>query len=363
MRRKHVRTSRPGFTLVELLVVIAIIGILVALLLPAVQAAREAARRSQCVNNLKQIAVAMHNYHDTQRAFPITMGWHESSHRNYSDKVPLLPYLERQAESENLRYFDGTYAPGWWGGNPQSLSGKLPVFNCPSNANELDRGIANFTYSINNGTSHYPPHNLAGSQRADQGRHNGIGAYRVAANNGTWADWGENNPAMRMAMITDGTSNTAAYSEFVINNPNFSQAIHQQPAVGFNKRIVRQQIYTWADSGNSTMTSRQACLNQTNLNEIGGGRFTRGKGWSASFFQTGGVYNHTMLPNERSCWSYNGDDWYGSNLLSASSEHPGGVNVAMADGSVRFATENIDAPVWWGMGTRNGGETDTVLAE
>jgi prepilin-type N-terminal cleavage/methylation domain-containing protein len=99
-RRARVWPSRGAFTLIELLVVIAIIAVLIALLLPAVQQAREAARRTQCKNNLKQIGLAMHNYHDTYNLFPISIGWNPngSQNGNFSDKVFMLPYLDRVAE-------------------------------------------------------------------------------------------------------------------------------------------------------------------------------------------------------------------------------------------------------------------------
>jgi len=353
MARRDARALRRGFTLVELLVVIAIIGILVALLLPAVQAAREAARRSQCVNNLKQIALAMHTYHDTNQVFPITYGWGSNAggaYQAYSEKVRLLPYLERKGEYDSWNqnhtipdfypgYTHGVWDP-WWGGNPQCFSGRLPVFNCPSQPNDLNGGKANFTYSINHGTSHFPPHNVTGQAMAREGLHNGVAAYVFS-----WDDPGWNDSAVKMAAITDGTSNTAAYSEFVIQNPQITNGST------IIKKELRQQVWTWA-SGNSTQEVRQSCLTQTGLS---GRPDMRGRSWSWAFLGNGGPYNHTMMPNEKSCQSYEGD-WRGSNLLSASSEHTGGVNVAAADASVKFVTGNVDPQVWWAFGTRNGGE-------
>lgn len=344
--------SRRGFTLVELLVVIAIIGILVALLLPAVQAAREAARRTQCVNNLKQITLAMHNYHDTMNVFPISTGWGQSAggaYSAYSEKVRLLPYLERKPEydlfNQNFTLVD--YNPGinggvyhtWWGGNPGSFSGRLPVFNCPSNPNELNSGRANFTYAINNGTSHNPSHTTSNSTVATEGRHNGVASFQYS-----WDDGGNDQPT-RMASLSDGTSNTAMYSEFVIQDPNMSDGATR------DKKKWRSQVWNWA-SGTSTAEVRQNCLNMTSLS---GRPDMRGQAWSWSFVGNGGTYGHTMMPNEKSCHSYEGD-WRGSNLLAATSEHPGGVNVGMSDGSVRFVSQTIAPDVWWGIGTRNGGE-------
>jgi prepilin-type N-terminal cleavage/methylation domain-containing protein/prepilin-type processing-associated H-X9-DG protein len=350
MGSRSIRRTASGFTLVELLVVIAIIGILVALLLPAIQAAREAARRTQCTNNLKQITVAMQNYHDQYKAFPISMGWGALYGGAYyfSDKVVLLPYLERAGEFGSLSPMDGdAYCPGWNGGNPYSLSGRLPVFNCPSNPNELNSGTSNHTYSINIGTSHNPPHRGTNRVWAGQGAHNGVGYY--CDSGGTFRDGstGRNDPPIRIANITDGTSHTAAYSEFVIE-----RWYGNTPST--DKRQLRSQVYNWA-SGSSTEEVRNSCLNQMALNQADGGRVMHGASWSWSFIATGGAYSHTMMPNEKSCHSYDGD-WYGSNCMAAGSEHPGGVNVGMADGSVQFVSEGVDNEVWWGMGTRNGGE-------
>jgi len=368
MEHRFERRKSRGFTLVELLVVIAIIGILVALLLPAVQAAREAARRSQCVNNLKQITLAMHNYADTNKeTFPMSTGWHNTvaggAYGSYSDKVGLLPYIERSAEYNNMVYNDwnaqGTIPGGvyddWWGGNPQSFSGRIPSFNCPSNPNELSGKRGNFTYAINHGTSFHPPHRGTNQLIANEGRHNGVGCYRYADPAlDSWNGWGPQDKPRRLASITDGTSNTVAYSEFVIQNPDKFNGVGFGPAPNFRAlepKTIRQQVYTWA-SGTSTESVRLSCLQTTGLS---GRNDMRGRSFSWAFLGVGGCYNGTMMPNERSCQSYEGD-WYGSNVLSANSEHPGGVNVGLADASVRFVVETISQDVWWGAHTINGAE-------
>lgn len=351
-----VQRKRAGFTLVELLVVIAIIGILVALLLPAVQAAREAARRMQCSNNLKQIATAFHTYHDNHKAFPISNGWcvNTSSWTRpmFTDKVRILPYIERGPEWDKLDKSNGDVYSGGWGprGSAASLSGRIPTFLCPSNPNELGNGLANFTYAINNGTSHDPPHRGGGGSpfRGD-GNHNGAAAYLQGGHNrstGVGPGGGVNDTVVKIGGITDGTAHTALYSEFVIIN----EALGGQQ----NKPLeIRQQVWTWA-GGNNTERMRQSCRNAG-----WSGRRDRGGSWSWGFIGFGSNYVHTMLPNEKACQSYTGD-WYGSSLMSASSEHSNGVNMAFCDGAVRFITADIAPEPYWAAGTRAGGETEVM---
>ncbi len=242
------KLRRQGFTLVELLVVIAIIGILVSLLLPAVQAAREAARRTQCVNNLKQISLACHNYHDTHRSFPISLAWsvRESWHGAFSDKVGLLPFLEQNPLYNNINFNLMPYDSGGWNGNDNILttSQKLPMFNCPSNDVELFGGRGNFTYAINHGTSHLT--HVGNAQLADNGRHNGSAAY--FGPNPT--HWVRSDPVVTFAKWIDGSSNTALYSEFIPDSPTIE---------------LKHQVHSWADNGNNTTDRRLSCLAQTGL--------------------------------------------------------------------------------------------------
>ena len=323
---------RAGFTLIELLVVIAIIAILVALLLPAVQRAREAARRSSCKNNLKQIGVALHNYHDAHNCFPISMGWHPNGGQNgnFSDKVYMLPQLERGNEYKLTVMTQRPWDSRGWHGN-ENIAGqskRIPVFNCPSMpyAASGSGGQANFTYAINNGTNRY---NGGGAQ----GSHNGIAAYMAGPNAGRC------DQVVRMRDVTDGTSSTAAYSEFVIEH---------DPAANGPKS---HNVHSWAGGGNPTAL-RNSCLAQGGL----GGRYgMRGASWAWSFVGNGACYTHTMNPNDKPCHSFEGD-WLGSTMMSASSMHDGGVQVCMADGSVQFVNDSINFNIWCHLGTRNGGE-------
>ena len=335
------RVSPRGFTLVELLVVIAIIGTLVGLLLPAVQAARESARRSQCVNNLKQMGLAFQNYHDTNNMFPQTKTWAPTyDHNTFSDKVLLLPFLEQMGTYKNLNPKDGgSWQQDWSGWNSLALSGRLPIFNCPSNNNSLTGGRGNHTYSTNVGTSHNPPHATSGARKVGGGSHNGMQATIQAAGGAT-------DTPIRMADVSDGTSKTALVSEFVIEAWNGN--------VTNDPKLWKSQVYSWTD-GNSTANTRQNCLNQTGLNDAGGGRVLRGSSWSWNQFMGGSSYAHIMMPNEKSCHTF-GSDWDNDSAMAATSMHPGGVNVGLVDGSVQFFTDSVANDVWWAYGTRKGGE-------
>ncbi|MBT4866334.1 MAG: DUF1559 domain-containing protein [Planctomycetaceae bacterium] len=330
---RRCKAWRTGFTLIELLVVIAIIAVLIALLLPAVQQAREAARRSTCKNNLKQIGLAMHNYHETHGVFPISVGWNphnDERHGAFSDKVYLLPYLDRASEYNLTNVTQRPWDSRGWFGNENIVphSVRIPVFNCPSQPNSTAGGRANFTYAINNG--------VAGNGTGGEGRHNGIAAYVGGG--------GTSDAPVRFRDVTDGTSTTAAYAEFVI------EPVGNFP-VGSAQR--NRQVHNWAGGvGSTPAANRQACLNQTAL---GGRPGMRGASFAWSFVGNGSTYTHTMAPNDKPCHSFQGD-WLGSNMMSSSSLHAGGVNIAMADGAVRFVSENIAYNIWTAIGTRNGAE-------
>lgn len=353
--------GRRGFTLVELLVVIAIIGVLVALLLPAVQAAREAARRMSCTNNLKNIALAQHNYHDTYKAFAMSSAWRrggpqgDTRRESWSDKVALLPFLEQQQSYDQTNLRAHPYDPWGWHGNDniRTQSTRLPVFNCPSNPSQHRGGRANFTYAINTGTGRYPPHLPSNTTPPNSNwpRANGMACFQRLDNrsypdpgpDSNWAD-----PACTFATLTDGASNTAFYSEFVISDTTKRDRL--------NKANHRYQVINAWINGNNNDELRRACLAQGENFDNGRWRM-RGASWAWSFMGTGNGYSHVMMPNEVSCHIFSGgDDWAGRNMMAAGSEHPGSVNVALGDASVRNFSDTVDNQVWWAFGTRNGAE-------
>ena len=340
------RRLRAAFTLIELLVVIAIIAVLIALLLPAVQQAREAARRSQCKNNLKQIGLAMHNYHDVANCLPISMSWGRTEPANnwdrrqaFSDKVYMLPYLDQAPMYNKTNFNDFPWNP-WNTGSNLPQSARLPVFNCPSNANVNDNGSAgNFNYAINVGVVNFSTDNI-NVVSGTNGRHNGFASY---------TNWpGESDPRVNFAQVTDGLSNSVAYSEFGMVPCNTASTGRKT-----------MQLHTWSEPGgaNPHRTVRDHCLaNVGHINDCGR-HGLRGSSWASSFIGYGGAYSHNMNPNEKPCFATNQGDWRGSTVMSASSFHTGGVHALLGDGSVRFISENIDYNTWTALGTRNGGET------
>jgi prepilin-type N-terminal cleavage/methylation domain-containing protein/prepilin-type processing-associated H-X9-DG protein len=349
MKSPVLLSRRSAFTLIELLVVIAIIAILIALLLPAVQQAREAARRTQCKNNLKQIGLAQHNYHDVHQSFPITMGWDnpDSRHGQFSDKVAMLPFLERANEFQLINVDLAPYESTGWHGNEnlQATGGTLPVFNCPSAAHDHLDGRhrkTSFNYSSSVGVLKYNS-----NTRGVGGNHNGIGWF---------AGYGDTcDQPVTFGNITDGTSNTVSFAE-ILNSPGGSGT-----GASTDPRIKKRQTYSWA-VGNNHTELRNNCLASAAAGSLGNmnddwRQSIKGSAWAWSFIGTGNNYSHNMLPNEPSCHNVDGlTDWGINSMMAAGSEHTGGAQVLMADGAVRFVSENIDKTIWWGIGTRNGSE-------
>ncbi len=305
MSRGLARRS-PGFTLIELLVVIAIIGILLALLLPAVQAAREAARRASCKNNLKQVALALHNYHDTLHSFPPC---NTSAHT----WVPfLLPYVEQ----ENL-YREYHWDVRWDDPlNQPAVNTHLAVIRCPSTPGGAER-IDQLPNGLTAATSDY-----SATSWVSRGL---VQAGLVPATPSPWGVITTGGP-VRMADVRDGTSHTLMITEDA-----------GRPA--FWTRGGRGPDELWLSCGNYSVT---------------GGR-VRGAGWADPAIQ---IPVHGFTHDGLSCPGPCAINCTNNN--EAFSFHPGGVSAAFADGGVRFLSETTDIATYAALITRAGGE---IIAE
>ena len=359
------RTSRRGFTLIELLVVISIIAVLIALLLPAVQSAREAARRAQCTNNLKQLGLAVQNYHSSSNVVPAMcmFAWVPRSYvqagqaavsSGWASAWPLalLPQLE---QSPLLAAYNfnapaiAAAAGGYSGGeNTTVLYTQLATFLCPSE-NELTRPASEATS------------NYAGNYGGPGQLGYYTGTIVPLADPGSWdAPAGKLGP-VQIEGIRDGSSNTALFSEHL-------HGIGGSPPVFPGTEDGKRGIFpaTAANSGPKTNAAGAtafvaACKSvpqatASSFSDRLGNNMYASYPWHVGMIN----YNHVGPPNSINCQNSNDPSWltYVGPLgsASASSNHPGGVNVAMADGSVRFVKDSIAANVWWGLGTRNGRE-------
>ncbi len=312
----------PGFTLIELLVVIAIIGVLIALLLPAVQAAREAARRAQCVNNLKQLGIALHNYHDTIGSLPLGRTVPQAA--SFSVQARMLPFME-QTTLQNALNFDLAWS------NPANLtaySATVSSFICPSDTRQVP-GILKWgptSYRANEGTSV--------AMWYGESDTTGVNKNLTVIPNGLFFS----NDLIKIASITDGTSNTAAFSEHVLGD--------------FSNTLVTEKADTfWPQTYPATPEEAyQFCLNfdwrQLTYQRVS----DVGAPWVYGYHSTSS-YWHSGPPNTKSCM------YPPSRIMTvANSEHPGGVNVCMGDGSVKFVKNSVSRQTWYAIGTRAGAE-------
>jgi len=308
---------RNAFTLVELLVVIAIIGILIALLLPAVQAAREAGRRAHCTNHLKQLALALHNYHDTLGSFPPGRLTYPVI---YSPQARLLPFMEAANLEDLIDYrvtFVGVDDPTW--ANAQAAKTSVSHYLCASDVGQ----VPNSTYGATNYIGN------VGSGLIDNGNLNAGPIDGIFFR----------DSSVKFRDVIDGTSHTVAFSETLLGNGDPS------PTGGQPGDPQREVLLL----PSSTPTTPENCTNPA----AGSWWAERGIRWMQGSYGYA-LYNHFYPPNSETCDCNTASRAYG--LTAARSNHPGGVNAVLCDGSVHFIQETIELDVWRGMATRNGRE-------
>ena len=307
-----------AFTLVELLVVIAIIGILIALLLPAVQAAREAARRMSCTNNLKQLGLALHVYHDAHQTFP------HANHGSVRDAdmgstwpygaiFSILPGLEQTARYERIN----TELPApWW--NHEANHGKMTVMLCPSDGNALLPALESQGCRISYGASH-------GDNVWDNGRHR---ASEGGGRRGLFCP----HDGASMSTVTDGTSNSIAMIELI------------GATVGRSTRLKGGIVVSQTEHLDWDPVACRTQIMPGDRNMLDGEDFHHYRG---QWFLDGRTVNSgvtTVLPpNSPSCLGVESERGeYGWGVFSSSSNHTGGVNCLFVDGSVHFVSDTIN---------------------
>ncbi len=308
------RRNRAAFTLIELLVVISVIAVLIALLLPAVQAAREAARRTQCVNNEKQIGLALHNYHESRQCLPpSSMG----GIGDFSALSQILPFLEQSPMYNALNFSLPDSDPS----NNTVLMSKINGFICPSDLPDSA-----------------PANGAQTNYMADQGSWIVFGSS-TGANaslpppNGVFIA----GSVSTFASITDGLSNTGFFSERMLDFP--SNAVVDPIADVF---FPRTQPLTIDDAV-------QQCQAVDITNLANQAPVFMGAPWVNGQH----VFNHITAPNTRSCGFF----IVNRATMPASSRHAaGGVNLLYGDGSVRWIKNSIDVQTWRAIGTKAGGE-------
>jgi prepilin-type N-terminal cleavage/methylation domain-containing protein/prepilin-type processing-associated H-X9-DG protein len=358
---------RRGFTLIELLVVIAIIAVLIALLLPAVQSAREAARRAQCVNNLKQIGLAMHNYHTAINTFPMGNSLNVQGPgttdfalwNSWSAQALMLGYLEQMPLYNTINFAFGPYPVNQLTNiNSTSSNTVIKAFLCPSDPNAGAGQNADVAYggNINNYAACFGASTTNGS-----GWDNNLLPYNHQTPVGTSGVFAFIQP-YGVQHCVDGTSNTIAYAEWLVGDgrqasgskyrgnmemndgsgtPGFDNAQTNLAVVNAALTLCRTKFQSEPNSTANTITDY--------------------KGWRWALGCYGfGSFNAVQVPNDVVGGCRDGDGaegWAdGGWAIGASSAHPGGINVLFADGSCKFVKNSIAQTIWMRIGTRNGSE-------
>jgi prepilin-type N-terminal cleavage/methylation domain-containing protein len=362
LRESSVRSvgSRPrrGFTLIELLVVIAIIAVLIALLLPAIQQAREAARRAQCLNNMRQLGLAINNYQDTYGCYAPSQSASGGALVNcrFSLQTRLLPFLDEQSVYDAINFSRN----GDWFGIINSTAGARLVsgFVCPSDGRRTAPIGATAWGELNYPANYGWPRQSSGPN-ADRP----VSATQWARPNGfvgiLYADAGD--PAivftstlgdytalLRPRDFVDGTSKTAAFAERLVGKP----AVDPQDD-RYNAYFL---LSTSPLEGPQRLHFERCRDARVGTASVVSSRFI-GASWMHGFGNAGPAYQHLMPPNTRHCLLAGGlATSTGNYQHTAGSQHPGGVHLTMVDGSATFISDSVDLNVWWALGSRDGNE-------
>jgi len=347
--RRRIDPSRSGFTLIELLTVIGILSILLALLTPAVAAAREAARRSSCQNNLRQIGLALHSYLATHDRLPpstaCTKGGFKSKNnmidiKTYypgfvSVQARILPYLDQPSLYNSINFQLGTWPTDGInfvppldvspinGAHATVLGTSVATFLCPSDGGPFDRFGNNYRGN------------------AGVGPNWGTTAEHPDSGNGLFAEIG----SVRASQVVDGLAHTAAFSERL------------RGSGGDGLGVPERDVYPQFAFVRTADDQLKACAIAARAGAgIDAYYFTRsGSRW----FWTGReqtLYVHAQAPNGAVPDCSFGGSMPAMGMVTARSHHPGGVHLLMGDGSARFVADSISVEIWRGFGTRNGGE-------
>jgi prepilin-type N-terminal cleavage/methylation domain-containing protein len=341
---------RSAFTLIELLVVIAIIAILIGLLVPAVQKVRAAAARLSCENNLKQLGLALFNYESSYKKFPPAFMGNTTPNTyppaqgyvdyffSWSALAQLNPYLEQTNIYNKMTLTAPIYDPA--NGYNISVANQfaveqiVPIFLCPSDtgqpsANAGDYGVpqigpTNYAVCVGSGVT---PGQLAGSPLNSDGMFQGITSLKIAS-------------------VTDGLSNTACMSESLLGQGTESASGTTPPGPGTPN-------YVYGYVGFGTPISAGACASPAQWN------YTQRRGfmWASGEMRCAS-YNHYLTPNSATfdCVNNDATTYTAFAWRGARSNHEGGVNLLVGDGSVRFVTNGVDPVLWRSLSTRAGGE-------
>ncbi|SIO30521.1 prepilin-type N-terminal cleavage/methylation domain-containing protein/prepilin-type processing-associated H-X9-DG domain-containing protein [Singulisphaera sp. GP187] len=362
-RPRSVTFWRWGFTLIELLVVIAIIAVLIGLLLPAVQAAREAARRMQCSNNLKQLGLALHNYESTYGCFPPAglPVWSATTsvildNASYSAQARLLQFIEQGAIFNSMNFSYGCFNSVDTYGNAANSTAtdkRLSVFLCPSDTPP--------SYNVNRiagqsfrapGTNYFTS---TGSTLEHDGRQTGGPPNGVFKYGGVFG----------FSDIIDGTSNTIAFGEWIVGSGNASVLSIPSDIIwmtSFPAGVTRNTAtmsLPLANANNNLFTWLQSCRDQAAPGSAtrNAGSVQLGQAWAFNL-PAYSIGNTVLPPNAKYpvCMTAKPGTQNSPGAYGLASRHPGGANIVLGDGSVRFLKDSTNLNAFWALGSRNGGE-------